>query len=141
MPKGTFANCSSLVYAKTAQSITSIGSSAFLNCSSLTDLSVSDTVSYIGNEAFSGADNLTVSCLKSSYAYEYCAENGVNAMQCGDANLDGKVNIRDATYIQKHVASILKMTETESLRAETNFDGKINVRDATYIQKLLAGLV
>lgn len=141
VPKGTFANCSSLSYAKIPQNITSIGDSAFFNCSALTDLSLSDTVAYIGTNALSGAENLTVSCLKTSYAYEYCIDNNINALQCGDANLDGKVNIRDATYIQKHVASIVKMSETEILRAETNFDGKINVRDATYIQKLLAGLV
>lgn len=141
IPKGLFANCSNLKLVRMPQSIDTIGEGAFLDCTALTDISISDSVSFISENAFSGALNLTVSCNEGSYAFEYCNENSVNAMQCGDANLDGKVNIRDATYIQKHVASILQMTDLEILRAEVNFDGKINVRDATYIQKLLAGLV
>ena len=138
---GTFVNCSSLSFVKLSGAITSIGDSAFLNCSSLTDLSVTDSVSVIGEDAFKGCDSLTVSCNESSFAYEYLSENGVNVMQCGDANLDGKVNIRDATYIQKYVAAMVEMSSLELLRAEVNFDGKINIRDATYIQKLLAGMV
>jgi len=141
IPRGIFANCTSLTYATISQKTTEIGDSAFLNCTSLTDLSVSDTVKNIAPSAFQGAEILTVSCNKASFAFEFCSENGINVQQCGDANLDGKVNIRDATYIQKHVASIVTMNEIEALRAEVNFDGKINVRDATYIQKLLAGLI
>lgn len=138
---GTFVNCSNLSYVKLSGSITSIGDSAFLNCSSLTDLSVSDKVEYIGDKAFDGCDALTLSCNKSSYAYDYASTNNINVIQCGDANLDGKVNIRDATFIQKYSASLIQMSDLELLRAEVNFDGKINVRDATYIQKLLAGMI
>lgn len=138
---GTFVNCSNLSFVKLSGSITSIGNSAFLNCSSLTDLSVSDKVKSIGEDAFKGCDTLTISCNKSSYANEYAFENDINVLQCGDANLDGKVNIRDATYIQKYVAALVEFSDLELLRAEVNFDDKINVRDATYIQKLLAGMV
>ncbi len=138
---GTFVNCSNLSFVKLSGSVTSIGNSAFLNCSSLADLSVSDKVNSIGEDAFKGCDSLTLSCNLSSYVYEYASENGINALQCGDANLDGKVNIRDATYIQKYVATLVEFSDLELLRAEVNFDGKINVRDATYIQKLLAGMV
>lgn len=141
IPKGMFANCSSLEYIKFPSKVASIGESAFLDCVSLTDISVSDNVAYIGSDAFKGAESLTVSCNEGSYAFDYCTQNGINGIQCGDANLDGKINIRDATYIQKHLASIIEMSEIEMIRAEANFDDKINVRDATYIQKLLAGLV
>ncbi len=141
IPKGAFANCTSLVYVAIPQKISEIGEKAFLNCSSLSDISVSDSVTSIASDAFEGTENLTVSCNKTSYVYEFCTQIGVEALQCGDANLDGKVNIRDATYIQKHVASVITMTDLEALRAETNFDGKINVRDATYIQKMLAGML
>lgn len=141
IPRGLFANCSSLSYVVAPAQCTSVGEGAFLNCSSLTDVSLSDSIENIADDAFSGARAVTVSCNKTSFAYDYCAQMGINAIQCGDANLDGKVNIRDATYIQKHVASIVTMSEIEALRAETNFDGKLNVRDATYVQKLLAGLI
>lgn len=141
VPKGLFANCTALQYVKLPKDITSIGESAFLNCSAITDLAIADTAAYIGADAFEGAENLTVSCFEDSFVYTYCVENGIKVMQCGDANMDGKLNIRDATYIQKHVASVLVMTPAEALRADVNFDGKINVRDATYIQKLLAGML
>ena len=139
--RGTFYNCSALSFVKLPSSISSVGDSAFLNCAELTDLSLSDSVSFISENAFDGCSNLTVSCNKTSFAYEALAESGVNVMQCGDANLDGKVNIRDATYIQKYSASMVDFTDLEILRAEVNFDGRINVRDATYIQKLLAGMI
>ncbi len=141
IPRGTFANCTALENVKLPLNIASIGDSAFLECIKITDLSVSDRVSFIGTDAFKGAENLTVSCNETSYVYSYCVDNGINALQCGDANLDGKVNIRDATYIQKFAASLVEMSDLEKLRAECNFDGKINVRDATYIQKMLAGLL
>ena len=141
IPKGMFANCSELKYVKVSNDITSIGESAFLNCSALIDVAIPDSVEYISEGAFSGADSLIVSCNEGSYTYSFCIENDINVTKCGDANLDGKINIRDATYIQKHTASIVNMSETEALRADVNFDGKINVKDATYIQKMLAGLV
>jgi len=56
----------------------------------------------------------------------------------GDVNGDGKVNIKDATQIQKFAAKLLDLTEDEKLRADVNSDGKVNVKDATAIQKYVA---
>ncbi|MBQ8795321.1 MAG: CHAP domain-containing protein [Clostridia bacterium] len=56
----------------------------------------------------------------------------------GDVNGDGKVNVKDATLIQKFAAKITALTEVESLRADVNGDTKINVKDATAIQKFAA---
>ncbi|MBQ8573196.1 MAG: leucine-rich repeat protein [Ruminococcus sp.] len=56
----------------------------------------------------------------------------------GDVNNDGKVNIKDATLIQKFAAKLQKFDEGESLRADVNTDGKVNVKDATAIQKYAA---
>ncbi len=54
----------------------------------------------------------------------------------GDANLDGKVNVRDAAYM----AAILSVGKGSQLpsTADYNGDGKINVRDAAAIAKSLA---
>jgi len=54
----------------------------------------------------------------------------------GDANLDGKVNVRDAAFI----ASKLAKAEGDDLTAEADFneDGKTNVRDAAAIATALA---
>ena len=56
----------------------------------------------------------------------------------GDVNGDGKVNIKDATMIQKAVAKIIDFTDAEKLRADVNADGKNNIKDATVIQKFVA---
>lgn len=56
----------------------------------------------------------------------------------GDVNNDGKVNIKDATLIQKAAAKITELTDEENLRANVNSDAKVNVKDATAIQKFAA---
>lgn len=57
----------------------------------------------------------------------------------GDANEDGKINIKDATAIQKHLAKIESLSETGILAAMIIDSDKLSVKDATLIQKYLAG--
>ena len=56
----------------------------------------------------------------------------------GDADLNGKVNVKDATIIQKHAAHLLALLGDAEITADVNEDGKLNVKDATVIQKYLA---
>lgn len=56
----------------------------------------------------------------------------------GDADSDGKVNIKDATTIQKSIAKIVTLSADGRSAADVNGDGKISVQDATAIQKYLA---
>ena len=77
---------------------------------------------------------------------------GILGDMTGDVNFDGKLNIRDATLIQKDVANKASVYEEyymvkgtyDSTRAtkiaDFNRDGKFNIRDATAIQKRLAGV-
>ena len=58
----------------------------------------------------------------------------------GDANVDGKVNIRDATAIQKHIAGLITLSETGFVLADVDASGNVNVKDATAIQKHIAGI-
>lgn len=64
----------------------------------------------------------------------------------GDVNYDKKVNIRDATLIQKHLAGLDDAYKFAVdpyyiyLVPDYNRDGKLNVRDATAIQKYVAKL-
>lgn len=58
----------------------------------------------------------------------------------GDADLNGKVNIKDATLIQKHAAGLETLTSYRLVAAETDSNGRINVVDATNIQKFVAGI-
>jgi hypothetical protein len=61
----------------------------------------------------------------------------------GDLNGDGKVNITDATLLQRHLAdySGYKLdTNNPNVRyaADVNSDGKINISDVTQIQRITA---
>ncbi|MDO5124243.1 MAG: alpha-amylase family glycosyl hydrolase [Eubacteriales bacterium] len=58
----------------------------------------------------------------------------------GDVNGDAKVNVKDATLIQKAVANFDVPEFVEDL-ADANGDTNIDVKDATAIQKWVAGLI
>ncbi|MBQ2825038.1 MAG: starch-binding protein [Clostridia bacterium] len=58
----------------------------------------------------------------------------------GDADKNFKINIKDATVIQKHLAKLITLSDIEIVAGDANGDGKLNVKDATEIQKHLANL-
>ena len=58
----------------------------------------------------------------------------------GDADENSKVNVKDATAIQKHVADITVLTDTGLILADVDANEKVNVKDATAIQKYVADI-
>lgn len=56
----------------------------------------------------------------------------------GDVNQDGKINIRDATTIQKYIAKMIDLSEDSIALADFDQNSKVNVKDATAIQKHIA---
>ena len=58
--------------------------------------------------------------------------------QKGDANKDHYVDIKDATYIQMHVAEYLEAKNIDVSIADMDGNGKITVVDATLIQFYIA---
>ena len=60
--------------------------------------------------------------------------------EIGDVNLDGYVNINDATIIQKYSIELCELNETQIKLADINSDSVVNVSDATRIQKMINGL-
>lgn len=58
----------------------------------------------------------------------------------GDATCDGKVNIKDATEIQKHIAGLIALTETGAKLADADANTNVNIKDATAIQKHIASI-
>ncbi len=59
----------------------------------------------------------------------------------GDTNMDGDINIKDATAIQKHIAMLEILSAQAQKLADYDTDGVITIKDATAIQKLIAGLI
>ena len=72
----------------------------------------------------------------------------------GDSDGDKVITVKDATYVQKCLAGVMKFTDREYVGginetntgsfsdyvSDMNMDGKVNVRDATAIQKYVAGI-
>lgn len=58
-----------------------------------------------------------------------------------DVNLDGDVNIMDATVIQKNIVNLLELDSYQKELADANGDGIISVTDATIIQKKIVNLL
>lgn len=58
----------------------------------------------------------------------------------GDSDLSKDVNIKDATLIQKHLASLETISGDGIVCADADLDGSITIKDATAVQKHVAGL-
>lgn len=56
----------------------------------------------------------------------------------GDANMDGKVDVRDVTAIQRHIAEYELLTGDGLTAADVNADGAVTIEDATELQEFLA---
>ena len=59
----------------------------------------------------------------------------------GDVDGDGEVTVMDATLVQKYIASLETLTDSQFNVADVNGDGEISVLDATQIQKIVVNLV
>lgn len=55
----------------------------------------------------------------------------------GDADGDGKLNIRDVSYIQRILAEYIPCDDMTRLRADVDGDGKVTISDATETQRFL----
>lgn len=59
----------------------------------------------------------------------------------GDADGDGEVNVKDATYIQLYLAKLLGENYIDLTVCDIDKDEDINVRDVTYLQLKIANLL
>ena len=146
--EGAFASNSSLSSLTLPYSLKTIGNDSFKDDPLLTKVFVSDKVTSIGTTAFSPmADDgaRTVTCYRGSYTaalYEQYGVKGLNVIDkiSGDVNLDGILDITDATAIQKHLAEIDILSAVQLAVADANGDGFLDVADATEVQYIVAGL-
>lgn len=56
----------------------------------------------------------------------------------GDSNGDGKVDINDATNIQKYLAALKSLTPLRLLASDADQNGTVNINDATTVQRMVA---
>ncbi len=83
---------------------------------------------------------MTLSVAVQGFAFTAFAENNATSLLLGDSNLDFKVNVKDATNIQKAIAKITDFGDIATATADVDKNDDINIKDATAIQKWLANI-
>ncbi|MBE6824634.1 MAG: starch-binding protein [Ruminococcaceae bacterium] len=59
----------------------------------------------------------------------------------GDVDLNGKIEITDATHIQRHLVELEVLTEEQLVRARVSGQAALSITDATLIQRKLASII
>ena len=144
VPVECFYNCSSLKNVRLSAYLKSIQNRAFAGCTSLRYLELLNTITYIAPNAFEGDNSLTLGVYYNSYAYHYAKDNNIpyvllDGVKLGDVNVDGVVDILDATEIQKYAAESTDFTDEQFELGDINKDGYCDVIDALLVQKSVIG--
>lgn len=139
-----FYKCTALETIVIPDTVESIGRFAFRDCSSLKSVTIPKNVISIESDSFMNCADFTIYGYKDSYAQQFAQENGIpfialDKYEMGDVTLDGKLNIKDATKVQRYAASLVELSDEAMSVADVNNDGRINVLDATEIQRKIAG--
>lgn len=145
-------------------SIRTISYCAFENCPKLKEVTIPASVDEIypfalgytyveGENGEEGehfpVEGFVIKGYSNSQAEAYAIENGFEFVAIGeievskllgDTDLDEVVTIKDATAIQKYLASLQLFVTQQKINADMNSDGDVNIKDATAIQKQIAGL-
>lgn len=145
LPNQMFYKCSSLKNVTLPETCTSVGNYAFANCPKLESVYIPASVTEISDKAFKNSSAVTIKGIVGSYAEEYAKANNipfsaVQTYEIGDVNMDGNIDISDATCVQKIITGIIKPTAQQNYLADYNQDGEITVVDATQIQKFIVHL-
>ena len=102
---------------------------------------------YFGFQTFPGKHVITVSkpqCIAmvyEIYLYKDDISFDVKITVPYDVNMDGVINVVDATLVQKHIVGLEDFDDYTFKIADTNGDGTISIIDATNIQKKIVNLL
>lgn len=102
---------------------------------------------YFGFQTFPGKHVITVSkpqCIArvyEIYLYKDDISFDVKITVPCDVNMDGVINVVDATLVQKYIVGLEEFDDYTFKIADTNGDGTISVIDATNIQKKIVNLL
>lgn len=83
---------------------------------------------------------MVLSVAVQGFTFTAFAENNATSLLLGDSNLDFKVNVKDATNIQKATAKLTELGDIAKSAADVDKNEDINIKDATAIQKWAANI-
>ena len=74
-----------------------------------------------------------------TYMFEYYnMDIPDNMILMGDATLDRRIDVSDATFVQKHIVKLENLTNNALIAADVDRDNTISIKDATLIQCYVA---
>lgn len=151
--------------------VTTIGNNAFSDCYKIENVVLPGTVKKIGNYAFSVCDSLNSITIPASVteigkslahsysgvsifgytgstAESYAKENNYAfyslSASVGDVNEDGVVNLMDAIALNKYLAGMISLTDSQLVAANCNIaDGTSNINedDVTSLMRFVINLI
>ncbi len=81
--------------------------------------------------------NYVLNSLRSPKYIIWLKEDGVLGIDKGDANGDGKISLKDVTFIKCYVVQATTATADQIAKGDVNGDGKLTTRDANMIRKYI----
>lgn len=138
---GAFAYCDALDVALLSEGVVSVAEDVFAENSTLEYITVPSKVTTISPKTFSNCESLTVITDKKSFADSALSGSVDVSYNRGDSNLDGIVDIMDATAIQCYIASVYEYDNKHLPFMDADFDAEISILDATYVQLMVARLI
>ena len=150
-----FLGCSSLTDVTIPDSVTSIGTWAFKDCSSLTSITIPNSVTSIGEAVFDNCNDLMdIYYLDTKMKWKKISisEDAISpdvtihfvepaTTVYGDVNLDGKVDILDAVFLNKYLATMVQFSDVQAANADCCQDDVLNEKDANALLQFVILLI
>lgn len=102
---------------------------------------------YNGTALFAGEDTLDKLNLLTNYNsaaspnYVSVEKSSVSSTLNGDVNGDGKITVRDSTYILYYLIGKIELDNEQLYRADVNGDGKVTSADSLLIKRYIVGIL
>lgn len=151
VPLRAFNGCSKLLSVELSEKVANIGEEAFNGCNSLKNITIAnkDCEIFDKDSTIGGTADTKITAPKGSKAENYAKIynrlfNELTSVTPptptyprGDANKDGKTNVRDAAHIARYAAEG-KLKDLDIAVADYNNDGSITIRDAAALARDIA---
>lgn len=143
-----FSDCHKIENVVLPGTVKKIGNCAFFVCDSLKSITIPTSVTEIGTSLARSYSGVSIFGYTGSTAESYAKENNYAfyslSASVGDVNEDGVVNLMDAIALNKYLAGMISLTDSQLVAANCNTaDGTSNINedDVTALMKFVINLI
>lgn len=143
-----FSDCVQIENVVLPGTVKKIGDAAFYVCDSLNSITIPASVTEIGKNLAHSYSGVSIFGYTGSTAESYAKENNYAfyslSASVGDVNEDGVVNLMDAIALNKYLAGMISLTDSQLVAANCNIaDGTSNINedDVTSLMRFVINLI